>query len=385
MKQIGLVLYLCINALHAQTDTVVYRITGMQDVLTSKYVYKIAGDTSLTLEVYYPPKHNKNIKTPAVIFNNGVGSLTLPDWPVYRDWGKLTAASGLIAITYQSRQGRSRDDTEDVIAYIRTHADEMHLDTGRIGLWMCSGNVPAALPLAMESARAYIRCAVVYYGSAEVPSIRKDLPVFYVRSGLDQLGLNRAIERYVRRALEEEAPLTFIHYAEGQHAFDVADDNEQSRRIIRQTLDFLTDHLTQPAKYQDVLTAFQFLQLLQSDTIQAIARFRQFRSAAQTAGKDARWTWAFNERGLTGMAYQLLQEKKNFPSVRLFEEITICYPDSPNAFDSLADAYEAVGRHSESLRSAQKAISLLPVSRLPDHFKEQIRQSAEQKIKRITK
>lgn len=35
----------------------------------------------------------------------------------------------------------------------------------------------------------------------------------------------------------------YIHYAGGQHDFDVQDDTEEARSIIRQIVDFLKTHL----------------------------------------------------------------------------------------------------------------------------------------------
>jgi hypothetical protein len=37
--------------------------------------------------------------------------------------------------------------------------------------------------------------------------------------------------------------LTFINYAEGQHGFDAYDDNNQSREIIKKTIEFWKFHL----------------------------------------------------------------------------------------------------------------------------------------------
>jgi len=39
-------------------------------------------------------------------------------------------------------------------------------------------------------------------------------------------------------------PITLVNHAEGPHSFDLLDDSETSRRIIRQVLDFLTSQLT---------------------------------------------------------------------------------------------------------------------------------------------
>ena len=85
---------------------VVYQVPAMNKVITrEKIEYSKVNDTSLTMDIYYPPGFDKNKLLPVVIFNNGVGVMDLPQWRVYRDWAKLMAAHGLIAINYQSRRG----------------------------------------------------------------------------------------------------------------------------------------------------------------------------------------------------------------------------------------------------------------------------------------
>jgi hypothetical protein len=45
-------------------------------------------------------------------------------------------------------------------------------------------------------------------------------------------------------ALKRNLPITFVNHATGQHAFDVFDDSNESREIIRQTLTFMHLHLS---------------------------------------------------------------------------------------------------------------------------------------------
>jgi hypothetical protein len=48
----------------------------------------------------------------------------------------------------------------------------------------------------------------------------------------------------VSKELALNRPLTLVNYPAGAHAFDLLDDSEASRRIIRQVLDFLKVQLT---------------------------------------------------------------------------------------------------------------------------------------------
>ena len=51
-----------------------------------------------------------------------------------------------------------------------------------------------------------------------------------------------------------------------------------------------------------------------------------------------------SEQRLNGMAYSLLNRKRITEAVGLFEYAVRNFPDSPNAYDSLAEAYEAAGQ-----------------------------------------
>jgi hypothetical protein len=59
------------------------------------------------------------------------------------------------------------------------------------------------------------------------------------------------------------------------------------------------------------------------------------------------------------------------------------YPTSANAQDSLADAYLADGQPALALAASQKCLALLPADRADDRRKAAIRQSAEEKIRKL--
>jgi putative ABC transport system permease protein len=84
----------------------------------------------------------------------------------------------------------------------------------------------------------------IYYGMIERPLVRRDLPLLIVRAGLEpNAELQRNLDAYVATLLAQNTPLTLINYPDGHHSFDLVDDNERSREIIRETLAFLQRHL----------------------------------------------------------------------------------------------------------------------------------------------
>ena len=110
MKKISLLLFsfFAIALARGQdvfTRGLVYQLPAMKKVMIKeKIAYRTVNDTTLHFDVYYPPAFNYKKDLPVVIFNNGVGSMNIPEWGVYRDWAKLVAANGMIAIN--TGQGR---------------------------------------------------------------------------------------------------------------------------------------------------------------------------------------------------------------------------------------------------------------------------------------
>ena len=255
-----------------QSLHVVHKVPGMEKVrIEQGIVYKTTDGKELTFDAYYPPESESGAKLPVVILVLGyadkVFSQPLKDFEVYKDWAKLFAASGMAAINYSTLQPAT--DIHDLIRHIREKADAYGLDPDKIGVWSCSANVLTALTMLWDDRQEYTKCASLYYGLMVTPdqkfqkSIMKlskqvsfstagmekikhfhqDLPLFIVRAGRDREDFNQAIDYFGSQAISHNVPLTFINYAEGRHAFDVYDDNDTSRDIIQQTLNFMRRHL----------------------------------------------------------------------------------------------------------------------------------------------
>jgi dienelactone hydrolase len=252
---------------------VIYRIPEMDDVTKRHVVYQSDNDVPLTMDIYHPPNLLANSQFPAVIFVIGFPNsvmrerfgIKLKDAGQYVSWGQLAAASGIIAITYETTQPEK--DIYSVLACIRKNAKALQIDGDRIGIWACSGNVPTALSVLMDKS-IDLKCAVLYYGvmfdvngssemeelakryglsypckTGSVHSLSQETSLFVVRAGEDNPKLNKSIEGFVGEATKRNLPLTFVNYAEGQHSFDIENDTVSSQEIIKHTLAFLHEHL----------------------------------------------------------------------------------------------------------------------------------------------
>lgn len=206
-------------------------------------VYRTDGAVRLAFDIYRPAKISAVV--PVVIFVNGIGAPWMRGHAQYTGWASAVTARGLAGVTMDSREATVDEDVRALIAHLTANANPMGIDESRIALWSCSANVRRGLPLA-QSLSAPIRSTVVYYGTAEQPAYRRDLPVLFVRAGQDGAGLNRGLEAMIAKALADNAPVEAINVAAGVHGFDVRDDTEATRAAISGTLDFLAKTLTGP-------------------------------------------------------------------------------------------------------------------------------------------
>jgi dienelactone hydrolase len=363
----------------------VYRLPEMDRVTVKRDVtFKTSGSETLKMDLYYPVGHKAGSKRPVVIFLNGVGnppSSPLKEWGQYTSWPRLAASSGIIAISHDSRQSDSASDVSDLIAYVRSNAASLEIDESRIAIWSCSANVRVALPLVMQQERGYVRAAVFYYGVMNGEPSRTDLPMLVVRAGHDVPGINNSIDQFTAKALAADAPLTLVNYVEGQHGFDLVDDNDQSREVIKQTLDFMKFHLSK-ASYEAARrtpTPAQFSNII---TRQGIQRAVQVYKEGRAAAPD---DVLFRENTINAMGYELLQGGKTKEAIELFKLNVAAFPESANVYDSLSEAYEADNNKELAIQNAEKALKLLEGSgsSVPEQLKSAIKDGSSNRIKRL--
>src|SRR5688572_1699918 len=228
-------------------DVCVYTLPGMDRVRVTKDVaFAGSGDDALRLDVYLPPEPTQT-PPPVVVFVNGVGAandLSLRHWGIYRSWAQLAAVRGMAAVLHDVRRGHEAEDAAAALQFVHGQGQTLGVDGDNVLLWSCSANVRVGWPLATDPANAFVKGAVVYYGSPDTTLRRVDLPILLGRAGLDSPFFNRAIDAMALRALSLNAPVTVMNVANGHHAFDLVDDDDQSRAAVQATLDWMSAHLS---------------------------------------------------------------------------------------------------------------------------------------------
>jgi dienelactone hydrolase len=226
-------------------DVCVYTLPGMDQVRVKPDIAFAEGDSgTLKLDLYLPPQPTKN-PPPVVVFVNGVGpvnGIPMRSWGIYRSWARLAAVRGLAAVVHDVRRGHEAEDAAAALAHVHREAKALGIDGDDIVLWSCSANVRVGWPLATDPANRHVTAAVVYYGSPDTTFRRPDLPILLGRAGLDAPMFNNAIDATAARALRHNAPVTVMNVANGHHAFDLVDDDDQSRAAVQATLDWMVVH-----------------------------------------------------------------------------------------------------------------------------------------------
>jgi len=255
---------------------VLYQIPGMEAVTIRRDVqYLVTSESTLTLDIYYPPEAQNGRRAPAIIFVFGYPDVgfqkilgcTQKEMESFVSWAQLVAVSGIAAITYETKEPAA--DLNALLQYVRQNAESLGIEEDMIGLWACSGHVPNALSFLMREDIGHLKCAALCYGytldldgstgiaeaakqygfvnpcaGKSVNDLPQNIPLFIVRAGRDQMPhLNETLDLFLVRALGCNLPITFANHTEAPHAFDLFHDSAETREIIRQILAFMRFHL----------------------------------------------------------------------------------------------------------------------------------------------
>ena len=92
----------------------------------------------------------------------------------------------------------------------------------------------------------------------------------------------------------------------------------------------------------------------------------------------------FSEAMVNFVGYDHIQSGDTKSAVEIMKLNVAAYPNSPNVYDSLSDAYLADGQKELARENAKRVLELLPSDKTDDEQRRNgIRASAEQKLKQL--
>ena len=255
----------------------VYKVDGTDKVKVFKNLkYTKSDDANVLMDVYQPPNLAKTEKRPAVIFIHGGAKpeYAPKDWGIFTSWGRLIAASGLVGVTFTHRLEYSNksleigeQDVRAAIDYVRANAGKYNVDGDRLCLIAFSAGGPM-LTTAMRGDTPFVKCVVGFYSFWDVRQSNykqkedsaalnkysaitylegeaKNLPpIFIARAGRDEIPtMNDSIDRFIKEAISKNIALNFANHPNGVHGFDNQTNDERSREIVREAVEFMKIHL----------------------------------------------------------------------------------------------------------------------------------------------
>jgi len=210
----------------------------------------------------------------------------------------------------------------------------------------------------------------------------KDLPVFLAAADDDEFPDSPVSIQWLY-SLDQNPGKKFLRYAKGGHGADMFAVHPE---LVGEIVDwYLTTLLKTPGQAPPqkdapaVPSQIQNLSLI--DEPGGPAKVSRQLQEARRSDPDAT---LFPEPMVNMMGYEHLQAGDNTGAIELFRLNLAAYPDSPNAYDSLSDAYLVAGEQDLARENAEKALQLLPSdTKDPAQLREAIRQSAEGKLKQL--
>lgn len=258
---------------------VVYKTDDTHKINVQKnFVYHSKKNRKLLMDLYTPIiKSESNSPVVLLIHGEAKSIHNMKDAGQYCSWGKLIAASGLSAITFNHRvlsDGFSIEevfrDINNLIHYVIENSEMLKIDKDNMAIQCFSGGAPFGLYVGMSSFLNQIKCIVSHYGFGDFEYINqffnasisnkviekfspiklmqsKDSklipPILLSRAGLDHKMLNKSLDKFVAEALAHNLMIDVLNHPTGQHAFDLFNDNDRTHEIVVRTLDYLKKHL----------------------------------------------------------------------------------------------------------------------------------------------
>jgi acetyl esterase/lipase len=257
------------SALEQARRPIVLSVPGMDRVVVhSNLLYTQVDDPLVRMDVYVPPDLQAEERRPIVMLVHGGVPTSLPvkDMGAYRSWGRLLAAQGMVAVTFThrlrwpfSQLQESAADVRAAIDFARANASKFNANPDRMCIAAYSAGGPL-LTVALQDEGRYVRCQLGIYPLVDaqgygIPDEAKFAlktyvdkpsfpPLFLARAGRDAIPtLNARLDAFIGSAIAANAPVTIVNHPNGEHGFDVANDDQRSREIIRAAVEFMKTHL----------------------------------------------------------------------------------------------------------------------------------------------
>jgi dienelactone hydrolase len=207
-------------------------------------------------------------------------------------------------------------------------------------------------------------------------------PVFFAAADDDEFGSQTEIEWLY--ALTSNPGKQLVHYAKGGHGADMFPVHPELPGLITNwyVITLIKTPGRAPAQSPVPVVSAQAANLDVIDQPGGAAKVAARLAEARKSDTNAT---LFPEAPVNIMGYEHLTAGQNQDAIEIFKLNVAAYPESPNAYDSLSDAYIAAGQKDLALQNVKKALELLPGdTKDPADFRKGLREADEQKLKDLS-
>jgi dienelactone hydrolase len=210
----------------------------------------------------------------------------------------------------------------------------------------------------------------------------KNVPVFFAYADDDEFKPSITAIQWLF-ALTSNPSKKLVHYPNGGHGADIFKVHPDLPDLIvnwyKITLITTPGRAPVPAEKPVVTERITIL-----DTIDQPGGALKVEEKVKEAKKQDAGATLFDEATVNFMGYEHMQAGDLKTATEIFQLNVLAFPNSPNAYDSLGDAYVAGGQKQLALENAKKALELLASDTTDDQQqKDAIKASAEQKLKQL--
>lgn len=291
-----------------------------------------------------------------------------------KPFDKLTPQEG------QASAQKWPDDVEAAYQYLVAQPGVKRDDIGLGGASCGVGN-------SVEAARLHpeVKSLVLLAGPANLKGrnfLRKsNLPVLYGYADDDEFPPSNLVTAWLY-LLTPNPGKKLVTYPNGGHGAEIFLVHPEFEDVIKDW--FVTTLIKTPGrapaeKQAAVPKEIEILNVL--DQPGGPAKVSEM--LAQARKKDPKAT-LFPEQTVNVMGYEHMQAGDNKGAVEILKLNAEAYPDSTNVYDSLSDAYLAVGEKQLALANVKRALAMLPAdTTTPQQLRDGIKASCEQKLKQL--
>jgi dienelactone hydrolase len=208
------------------------------------------------------------------------------------------------------------------------------------------------------------------------------LPVFFAVADDDEFPTSIVAIEWLY-SLDADPDKKFVHVATGGHGADMFKVHpDMPEQIVNWYVTTLIKTPGRAPRAKDTAALPKEVQVL--DQIDGPGGAAKVAKNLEVARKRDPKAKLFPEDLVNFMGYEHLQAQDNKGAIEILKLNAEAYPNSPNVYDSLSDAYFADGQRDLARENAKKALQLLASDTTdPEDRRKGIKDSAEQKLKQL--